>query len=261
MSALRTGWEPDTPDEDMLLRQAVYNFTDFNAGISEALGARVRWTEDVAMADLGRPGEFLNSATFLRPPLGRIDTVMDEIEAFFTSDGTGHIDLWSAWPTPDLGARGWDLQGHPPLMYRPAGVEHALVAQRLEVREVVDGLDLAAFELAVKIGFGAPPDAPSLLDERVLDLPRLGFWCGHLDGEVVGTAAVCVSRGVNGVQMITTAPEFRGRGFGEAMTWKATTADPSAPAVLLASDLGRPVYERMGYRTLLRFTYWRRERP
>jgi hypothetical protein len=30
--------------------------------------------------------------------------------------------------------------------------------------------------------------------------------------------------------------------------------------VLLASDLGRPVYERMGYLALVRTTLWHRER-
>jgi hypothetical protein len=31
---------------------------------------------------------------------------------------------------------------------------------------------------------------------------------------------------------------------------------PGAPAVLFASDMGRPVYERMGYVTVLRATTW-----
>jgi ribosomal protein S18 acetylase RimI-like enzyme len=65
---------------------------------------------------------------------------------------------------------------------------------------------------------------------------------------------------VNGVQTVATLPEFRGRGYGEALTWTATTAEPEQPAVLLSSDLGRPVYERMGYIALLRFSYWRMPR-
>jgi len=41
-----------------------------------------------------------------------------------------------------------------------------------------------------------------------------------------------------------------------AVTWAATTADPTLPAVLIASDLGRPVYERLGYTTRNRWTIW-----
>ena len=47
-------------------------------------------------------------------------------------------------------------------------------------------------------------------------------------------------------------------GYGEALTWAATCVDPSLPAVLIASDLGRPVYERMGYVATSRWTLWHR---
>ena len=40
------------------------------------------------------------------------------------------------------------------------------------------------------------------------------------------------------------------------MTWPATLADPDAPSMLIASDLGRPTYERMGNLTMARFTLW-----
>lgn len=55
-------------------------------------------------------------------------------------------------------------------------------------------------------------------------------------------------------------PAARGRGFGEAITWQATRAAPKLPALLLASDAGCPVYERMGYLPLFRFTLWHRTR-
>ena len=36
---------------------------------------------------------------------------------------------------------------------------------------------------------------------------------------------------------------------------------PSLPAMLLSSEDGRPVYERMGFLPLLRLTFWHRARP
>jgi hypothetical protein len=54
--------------------------------------------------------------------------------------------------------------------------------------------------------------------------------------------------------------EARGRGYGEAITWAATLADPSVPAMLVATDMGRPVYERMGYSVLDRWTFFLRDR-
>ena len=47
---------------------------------------------------------------------------------------------------------------------------------------------------------------------------------------------------------VAALPAARGRGVGAAVTWAATLCQPELPAVLVASDDGRPVYERMGYR-------------
>ena len=62
--------------------------------------------------------------------------------------------------------------------------------------------------------------------------------------------------GVNNVEMVATLDGWRGRGYGAAVTWAATTADPSLPAILIASDRGRPVYERLGYTAVTRWTLW-----
>ena len=44
--------------------------------------------------------------------------------------------------------------------------------------------------------------------------------------------------------------------MGYAITAHATLADPELPALLIASDLGKPVYDRLGYLTIARFTLW-----
>lgn len=61
--------------------------------------------------------------------------------------------------------------------------------------------------------------------------------------------------------LVATVPEARRRGFGEALTWQAALAEPGLPAMLLSSDPGRPVYERMGFLPLFRSTLWYRDRP
>jgi len=64
--------------------------------------------------------------------------------------------------------------------------------------------------------------------------------------------------GANLVEYVAALPAARGRGAGSAVTWAATLADPDLPAVLVASDDGRPVYESMGYVALERWTAWLR---
>jgi hypothetical protein len=50
--------------------------------------------------------------------------------------------------------------------------------------------------------------------------------------------------------------EVRGRGYGRAITAATIAVDLSKPATLVASDLGRPIYEQLGFVAVMRVTYW-----
>ena len=95
--------------------------------------------------------------------------------------------------------------------------------------------------------------APPLLEET-----NIRIWLGLEGDRPVGAAVTSIAHGINQVMLIVTLPGVRGRGYGAALTWEASLAEPSLPAMLLSSDLGRPVYERMGYLPLVRFTVWYR---
>ncbi len=264
--ALLAGWEPSAPVGDTLLRRFLHNWTESAAAPVEAAAGRVLRRDDLVATDRGGPAGFFN-AVLLQRPLAVEDTVevataLDEVYAA----GTGEVWLFSAWPTPDLSAFGWVLEGHPPLMMRPPGPPAPPPEPaRLAVEGVTEAGALREFERVCVDGYPLPElaGAPafSLLHPSALSDPRLRLWLGRLDGRAVGAAMAFVDAGVVDVTLVATLPEARGRGVGTAMTWRATLADPALPAVLLASDDGRPVYERMGYVPLLRFTAWRRSRP
>jgi hypothetical protein len=119
---LTDGWEPELPVSDTLLRRFLFNLAAFNELPAVAAGARVLHRDDLAAADLGRPAAMHNAAVLLRPPpFERPGETLDLVEGFFDGQGTGEAYLWSVWPTPDLRPRGWVLEGHPPLLLRPAG--------------------------------------------------------------------------------------------------------------------------------------------
>ena len=84
------------------------------------------------------------------------------------------------------------------------------------------------------------------------------IWLSWLDGAPVAMAAAHSAAGVTLVEYVASLPAARGRGAGAAVTWAATLADPDRPAVLIASDDGRPVYSRMGYLAVERWTAWLR---
>ena len=99
--------------------------------------------------------------------------------------------------------------------------------------------------------------AGDVLSPALLGGP-MRFWLGYVDGEPVAVSAAVCTRGLNLVTYVAALPAARGRGVGGAVTWAATLADPDGPAILVASDDGRPVYERLGYLALERWTAWLR---
>jgi GNAT superfamily N-acetyltransferase len=274
-TGLADGWAAGTPVGDNLVRAVTLSMADVGTG--ELLGHRTLVTEAYGAVDHGEPAGFANAVTLLQPlPYGRWEAVVGDLEDWCGFEGrpsggeragpTGEVLLFSAWPTPDLAGRGWVLHGHPPLMTRSAGPLPSLPApDGLQIVPVSDERTLADFERTLVEAFPLADAGPllpgGLFGPRLLDEPRWRMFVGYADGEPVATAGVFVEHGLNYVNYVATRAEWRGRGFGEALTWRATLADPSRPAALLASDPGRPVYERMGYRSLLRFTLWGRDRP
>jgi GNAT superfamily N-acetyltransferase len=215
--------------------------------------------DEVAVVWMADRGFYSNLAYVRQPP--------DDWHALVARIGSvvpagRPVSLITPVDVPDLGD-GWQRVGHPPLMVRPAGPGRVTPPAGLRVVEVEDEPMLAVFERTIAEAYPDPTLLPyrwgSFQDGRVLG-DRSHFYVAHLDGEAVGTAIGHVAAGVNLVEGISTRPAARGRGCGAVLTWAAATVDPSLPAVLIASDLGRPVYERLGFVEVHRWTFWHRPR-
>ena len=79
---------------------------------------------------------------------------------------------------------------------------------------------------------------------------------GLVDGQPVATSRVSLSGGVAGLYSVVTAPSLRGRGIGRGMTVAALAAGRTAGyriGVLQSSELGLPVYRRLGFRQLFEY--------
>lgn len=224
-----------------------------------ATGRPHRHDDDLVVAWLGDGGMFINAGVVLSAPADW-DDLLTRVAGIVPD--TAPATLISPFDTPDLTAQGWHLIGHPPLMARlPGAAKPPAMPAELRIHEVVDQSMLEVFERTLVDGYPMPDMQPyrwgMFYDERVLGGPTR-LWLGFVDGDPVATAAAHVAGGVNNVEMIATLDGWRGRGYGAKLTWAATTADPSLPAILIASDLGRPVYERLGYAALTRWTMWLR---
>lgn len=255
---LTTGWEPDLAAADTLVRQAVLVHASWP--VSVARGAGRPWASGPRWAGgwIGDRGALTNPVVLVQP-LTDPGSLLAEVDALFPA----HVPylMISAWPTPDLRPHGHALVGHPPLMVRPPAPGPDTGAPGVVVREVHDLAGLAVAERVLVEGYPMPdlePLRPGDLLGPTLLQPGTRVWLALVDGEPAAVAAAHTHAGVTLVEYVATLPVARGRGAGAAVTWAATLADPAVPAVLIASDDGRPVYERMGYVAVERWTAWLR---
>lgn len=105
-------------------------------------------------------------------------------------------------------------------------------------------------------GFGMPRQmVDALYAPAVLDQPGVRAYVGYVDERPVAVAASYRTGSTIGIYNVATAEEARGHGYGTAATWHLLRdADPGwEVAVLQASDMGRPVYERMGFQLVREF--------
>lgn len=261
---LPDAWDPGLPADDNLVKAYVWGYADLMEKTAAALGWPWKRTERFVAIDGSSAFTFQNVAVPLRP-FGppEVDDLLDEIGDFYAGRAGGPYLLWCGFPTPGLADRGWNLMGHPPLMLRPPGADVPPVPDGLEIVPVTTADELEEFGSTMVEAFPVPELAGRPyggFGPGLLDVPGWRMWIGRVDGRAVATSAVHLHAGVNDVEWISNRPEARGRGIGAAVTWAATLADPARPAMLIASDLGQPVYERMGYLRLTRFTLWFRGR-
>lgn len=254
---LTHGWEHDLPSDDSLLRRFVLANADRAAAMAKLAGGQSLRTEAIALADPESPVFFDNAAVLLQPPeYIDLPAALSAMQNFYPPDR--HFVLLSAFPTPDLTSYGLELMGHPPFMFRPAGGKAPPLPAGLAVREVSDATALADFVSTLIDGYPMPgAEGTTLADSRVLG-GDIRLFVGYVDDRPVATAGARVGHGVNDVEWVATRLEHRRHGYGAALTWAATLADPELPAVLIASDEGQPVYEAMGYIRLERLTMWHR---
>jgi hypothetical protein len=251
---LETGWLPDTPVGDTVLRGFVQNQIELNETIARARDGRVDQTADVSLVETGPVTAFLNQAVLRRNLAGADDPVLGHVEAFYRHACV----LLSIWPTPDLSRRGWRLVGHPVFVVRaPAAVPS--VPGDVAVRPVTSVADLRAFEQVVLDGYPMPPAtdggptfAPPLLGSA------LRLRVAHLDGGPVATGGSHVAHGVVNLCMAATLPAARRRGAWAALVHARVADDPAQPAVAFTSDDSRPGFQRLGFLPVTRFTLWTR---
>jgi len=258
---LETGHSPTTADGDNVVLDHIRAEAAAYAALASTAGGRVIQISDLQLrcTDLGVATPF-GAGAFLDGPVpeSALGDLSAQLRNFFGGSVGGPFLLFSPWPIADLTEHGFACIGHPPLMFRPAGGT-APVIDRLRIVEVGDEDALADFERTLIQGYPVPEMQPwvrgSFLHPEVLDT-RWRFFVGYRDGRPIATSAAYVTDALAMIELVAVLPEARGGGVGAAITAAATLTEPTLPATLIASDLGRPTYDRLGYVSLTRYSLW-----
>jgi len=258
--ALESGYGSKTVPGDNLFNDFIQGEAVSAVVLAEARGERThRDPGRVAMADGASPMPFSNLAIIERPPGNDTEDLVTEIRAFFGGHPGGPCLLKSLFPLPDLTPFGCTLMGHPPLMLRTP-IPLPAPPTDLEIRAVTDEQTAIDFEKTLVFGYPAPMLQPfragCFLPPGALDAPDWHHFVGYADGRAVAAGSCYADGRVLRVENIAVMDETRGRGFGAAITAATIAVDLDTAAMLVASDLGRSVYERLGFRTLHRATFW-----
>jgi ribosomal protein S18 acetylase RimI-like enzyme len=108
----------------------------------------------------------------------------------------------------------------------------------------------------MEIGFGMPEGHTVTIDStaRAIGFDAEAPWVrfvGTVEGEPVASSGLMTFGGLAGIYNVATVPGARRRGYGEALTRAAIGYGRDLGyhvAILGASDLGRGIYQRMGFR-------------
>ena len=127
--------------------------------------------------------------------------------------------------------------------------------------ERVDSPALAdTFTHVMADGFGAPASFyAAYAAPGVWDAPSVRHYLGWYEDEAVATAAAVRLGTMVGIYHVSTVPEFRRRGIGEAITRFALTeaaAEGATIAALQPTTMSFRVYQRLGFRSLFSYSTW-----
>lgn len=133
----------------------------------------------------------------------------------------------------------------------------------LRIETVRDRAPMRHWQRIVSESFGLPLAAvESFFVPRYFAEAGLESYLGYIDDAPVCTSTLLVTNGIAGVHNVGTLASHRRRGLGEAMTAQAVVRGAElgcGSAFLQASEMGQPVYQRMGFETVAPYrTYHRR---
>ncbi|MCA1824997.1 MAG: GNAT family N-acetyltransferase [Frankia sp.] len=157
--------------------------------------------------------------------------------------------------------RGMHLAMHLPLMVLDDASRLATAADMpdLDIRTLARDEVQAHLDVFVPAFETTMENVAPLARSSMLSVPGVSAYVGSVGGEPVATA-IGVRHGEHvGIFNVATDAAHRGRGYGAAVTARATLnglAAGAKTAFLQSSEMGLHVYEQLGYRIVEQWAVW-----
>ena len=251
----------DFADEDLVEKAIKLNWENFHYCLARSPTVELSIGRYLTWFVTNVPDHFLNLVVCTDLPPEGMDELIEDALAHFRSLHVQKVSWLAREGTLSPEVRR-SLESHG-LTFSESGYEMAAdlstlpeappLPEGLEIHQVLTGQELRQWIHIASTGFGMSKEwEPVWYDFFTLAACELPFrtYMAVLDGKPVGTSQLFTSAGVAGIYNVTCLPEARNRGIGKAIT-NAPLRDACAMgyrvAILQASQLGYPVYRRVGF--------------
>lgn len=243
---------------------------DFNFAHSLSLfastskGGEVLETQEFVLVNNKVPVAEFNQA-YLKRPDYKVARALDRTIDHYARcklPFTLHARKGSAELVEELLVRGFTPRPELPCLELDASALLPHPAPGLRVRNVADSRTLVDFQRVAFESFGYPlATASAALTEALVAMPHVTFFVGYLDERPVCSSGLIFTGDVAGIYWVGTLAPQRKLGLGAAITVHAAEEARLrglSRVCLQASQLGAPVYRRLGFReqhAYLRFSH------
>jgi GNAT superfamily N-acetyltransferase len=153
-----------------------------------------------------------------------------------------------------IAEQGYREYEHLPVMWLELGRQAPRLKdapEGLHVERVENPVGLSLFREVVRRTFYMPREEVELvMSDKALEAPGVRHYLGTVEGVPAATATLVLSGQIAGVWNVGTLPEWERRGIGGAMMTHILADAIHAGysrSMLLASQQGVPLYDRLGY--------------
>lgn len=258
-------------NRDLVIHAIETNVAEFLLAMGQVGGGEEHRSDSITWTIGGSPIDYHNAVVHARLSNETADAEIQQVIACmkkYQVPGTWHLSpsMTPANLGKKLEAHGFINGGGEPGMavYLPDLKTDFSLPEGFIIKPVQNDDELAIWEKTLAQGFGEGEREAKWVVQvyRQLGYGDESNWrhyIGFLNQEAVATTSMFLGAGVAGIYFVFTVAQARRKGIGAAITAKALLDANNLGykvGVLGASEMGAPVYEKLGFRAYCNFTIY-----